>query len=65
MRSSELEAITYPFSTKFQRITHLQTIASPAIATYTLLPAVLPSLSYFVGLFVIVLSLSSCRAAVF
>lgn len=43
MCSSGLEALTCPFSTKFLRSTDLRFTTSPAIATYTLLPAGLPS----------------------
>src|SRR5690606_8507430 len=48
MCSSGLEALTFPFSTMFLRITDLRFTTSPAIATYTLLPAGLPS---FVSLY--------------
>jgi hypothetical protein len=37
MRSSGLEALTCPFSTKFLRSTELRFTTSPAIGTYTLL----------------------------
>jgi len=37
MCSSGLEALTFPFSTKFLRSTNLRFTISPAIATYTLL----------------------------
>ena len=43
MCSSGLEAHTCPFSTKFLRSTDLRFTTKPAIATYTLLPAGLPS----------------------
>jgi len=39
MCSSGLEALTFPFSTKFLRSTGLRFNTKPAIATYTLLPA--------------------------
>src|SRR5690606_38874027 len=39
MCSSGLEALTCPFSTKFFRSKDLRFTTSPAIATYTLLPA--------------------------
>ena len=39
MCSSGLEALSCPFSTKFLRSTDLRFTTSPAIATYTLLPA--------------------------
>ena len=39
MCSSGLEAISCPFSTKFVNCTDLRFTTSPAIATYTLLPA--------------------------
>lgn len=39
MCSSGLEALSCPFSTKFLRSTSLRFTTSPAIVTYTLLPA--------------------------
>src|SRR5690606_8365317 len=48
MCSSGLEALNFPFSTMFIRSTDLRFTTSPAIATYTLLPAGLPS---FVSLY--------------
>src|SRR5690554_1840083 len=62
MCSSGLEALSCPFSTKFLRCTDLRFTTSPAIATYTLLPPVLPCLPWFVGLFVVVSLIVFCRA---
>ena len=45
MCSSGLEALSCPFSTKFLRSTDLRFTTSPAIATYTLLAAVIHWLS--------------------
>ena len=59
MCSSGLEALTCPFSTKLLRSTDLRFTTSPAIATYTLLPAGLPS---FVSLYL--LSILSFRVIV-
>ncbi len=46
MCSSGLEALSCPFSTKFLRSTDLRFTTSPAIATYTLLAAVIHRLSW-------------------
>ena len=62
MCSSGLEALSFPFSTKFLRSTDLRFTTSPAIATYTLLPPVLPCLPWFVGLFVASFFIVFCRA---
>ena len=62
MCSSGLEALSGPFSTKFLKSTDLRFTTSPAIATYTLLPPVLPCLPWFVGLFVAVIFIVFCRA---
>src|SRR5690606_5460624 len=62
MCSSGLEALSFPFSTKFLRSTDLRFTTSPAIATYTLLPPVLPCLPWFVGLFVAAFFIVFCRA---
>jgi len=49
MCSSGLEALTFPFSTMSLRSTDLRFTTSPAIATYTLLPAgLLSSVSLYV-----------------
>ena len=62
MCSSGLEAPTCPFGTKFLRSTDLRFTTSPAIATYTLLPPVLPCLPWFVGLFDATFFIVFCRA---
>ena len=62
MCSSGLEALSSPFSTKFLKSTDLRFTTTPAIATYTLLPPVLPCLPWFVGLFVAVIFIVFCRA---
>ena len=62
MCSSGLDALSCPFSTKFLKSTDLRFTTSPAIATYTLLPPVLPFLLWFVSLFVVVIFMVLCRA---
>ena len=62
MCSSGLESLTFPFSTKFLRSKDLRFTTSPAIATYTLLPPVLPCLPWFIGLYVTTFFIVFCRA---